>query len=50
MRTLTGSLLQIPRFAIFAGYLAVMSVIFIITTVVSLPFWLFGQLKNQFLP
>ena len=50
MRTLTGSLLQIPRFAIFAGYLTIMSAIFIITTIVSFPFWLVGQIKHQILP
>ena len=50
MRTLTGSLLQIPRFAIFAGYLATMSVIFVITTVLTFPFWLVGQIKHQIIP
>ena len=46
MRSLAGSLLQIPRFAVYAGYMAVMAVIFVVTFVLSFPFYLFGHLKH----
>jgi len=49
MRSFLGSLLQIPRFLILAGYMTAMSALFLITAILSMPFWLAGQIKHQIL-
>lgn len=46
MRTLTGSLLQIPKYFIFGAYFMTMTVIFFVTAILSLPGYIVGQFKH----
>jgi hypothetical protein len=50
MRSLSGSLLQIPRYALLALYMFAMTLLFFGSVIAYFPAWAFGQLKNQFLP
>lgn len=49
MKTLTGTLLSIPRYIMLGLYMFFMVIIFLITAIGWLPFWLASQIKHQIL-
>lgn len=49
MRSLSGSLLQIPRYVVIAFYVCAMAVLFFGSVIAYIPGWAITQIKHQIL-